>query len=913
MGSRCKALWLGVALAASNMVSAQADPVPITFDPPALSPQNICVARDPEHVLIDRWSGWTGGPLPQADLGRTRTDIRRLRQLDPKTFAPTIEAIIAALRSVDPSYTETHAELDLIELLVASGDFRRLTTERLVHRFVDKSETLSPRFRNAAAKLLITGVGIEKDSSRGLALLKQSAYAGNADALLELAAMALRGEDIPDWEIEPELTITMALGALVGELNPTICERIWRIAREFHNGDLVKKDLATAEAWFRLAADLGDATAAWKVAEYHMDSEGFAKSNTQLLKYLRQASDAGLVYAQLELARILEVGALTPQDIPGAYALLRDASRTGDTTALIRFVSFLESHGEGYGDSAGDRLGALRQLARQPDAPGWIYTRLADDLIARNGRWAAADEAQALLEIAVDRNDRDALGKLATILLSSGDPDAMARAIDLLTLAVTRHGVSQPLDALQGVYMCRLPGAPFEETADYWASLEQDSGSNTLMLNAEQIAALSGGHAQFDLASLQSQALYARPTALASYLSYLERSEASAEKRAFWRAYSDNFDEVAKARAKLAIDLAATDSEKWSALELMREAASAGDNSAALELAALLLELNGDRDAVRQEVRAVLTPLAEAGTGNAITLLVTVDPAGAESRLRHFRQFEDVIEANGDPEALIFALPFVTEEKRAIYLDRIVGRMQCDFKSSVRLAEALHEIGLTDMARHWIDTAGKLSEDTPWKLVKLGDSYRDYVGNEEGARLMMASYRDALGRGSQTARFRLLGHYTDATDPNYDPEAAGDLLTAMIESVSTDVAAVALNYYRGSDDLVQAAVDARTDVAVHYARAAEAGNLVAMREHSRALRERARTGEDMRIAVSWLKRAAEGGDAAAMFELAQAYAFGIGITADATEAAAWVSEAAARGHTRAGELLTTMTLPGPEG
>ena len=893
---------------------AQAAPLDLEFLPPQITPQQICIARVSDEEMTRTWRNWTGGAVLGDDATLMKRDLRRLMQIDAVEWFDTMERGFARLRLIDPKYTENHLLLDRIEARIAAGRLNEVVEGRMVEQLAARAEGLSPRFQNAVANFLMEGIGIAQDRERGLGFLVTSAYSGNADALLELAAMTQQGEEIDNWDIDSELAVTMALGALVGELNSTICDRIWRIAREFNNGELVVRDLGIAETWFRFAADLGDATAAWKVAEYHLESEGFTKDNDILVKYLTQAADAGLPYALLELGLLYEQGALVESDLEMARKLYEQAAALGTRPALSRYALFLETHANELPGFEAEQAQALRDLAELPDAPGWVFTRLANVILDEQGRWAGEAEARDLLQKAVARGESDAMQRLGTIKLRDrGDMASFSDGLDLLSGAVMNRGSISPMNKLRGAFMCKVPDAPRVEEANYWEAMERSTGTATLTLTAQDLLDKAWRDDDEVRVAMQSQALYGRPAALASYLVFLESAEeATPAQRAFWAAYSSNYQEVLRARAQIAFELAATDSEKWSALNLMREAVRNGDNSAAVDLARLLLDIEGGSEDARIEAKDVLLPLAERGNGDAINLLVRVDGGSAPVAELYYQRFADTIDARGDFEALVFAYGFISPDRRADYMDRIIASMICDFKSAVRVAEAMSGVGDTEAAGRWIDIAGRLTEDTPWKLVKLGDSYRDLVG-PEGRDEMLNYYVLARAAGSRTANYRLLAQYADPKKPSYDPEAAGEIFAAVLTENEGEALARGLGRLRGSPEPVQLAVAARVDVRAQYQRAADSGDPAAMREFGRMIRETASQPADITAATTWMARAAEKGDVSAMFELAQAYAYGIGTQADGTEAFRWMEAAASQGHEKAGELLAIMKLTQPLG
>lgn len=888
--------------------SALAEPVALTFLPPQIDPMQVCVARPSDNVITGRWESWEGGAFFTDDFAAIKADIRRLEQIDPVAWKDTLLAAFEELEARDPKYTETHALLDRIELHLEAGEFSEVENQRLVQALLDGIETRSPRFQNAAARYLEAGIGVERDPERANALLVASAYAGNADAMLTLTSRVQDGETVSGWDVDPELAITMAFGALVGELNPTICDRIWRIAREFKNGDIVAQDYGQSETWFRFAADLGDGSAAWKVVEFHLKSDGFEKNNDHLLKYLTQAADLGLPYAQVELGIIYERGAIVPKDLGKARDLFRKAVASNSRQSLTRYALFLEVHAEEpeFAGLQQERIDTLRQLSELPSPPAWVFTRLAATLIEQKGRWAAEAEARELLETAVELGDGDAYSKLAEMLFrDQGDIATLDRGLDLLTAASTQYGSISAMNELVGAYMCRAPAAPRLDLADYWRAIEQgtDSASLDLSLAAETISGI--GDDMLEEASLQTQALYGRPSALAVYLTHLRSAEGiDPEMIDFWTRYTEEYDSALSHLARISFELAATDNERWSALQLMREAMKRGRADAAIRLAEILLE--EESEAAREEARSLLAPQAALGSGDALNLMLRfVAEDGDPTQL--YETFAQEIDTHGDFQALAFALPLVAPEKQEDYIGRMVSSMICDFKSSIRFSEALAEIGRREEARKWLEIAESLADDTPWKLVKMGDSYRDSIGAAAGEE-MMANYRLAWEAGSSVARFRLLDRYMKTDNPEYDPDAAAELLVDALHSLEGKGLGSILGRVRGSDEAVRAAVERRIDLTDAYRRAAEAGNVAAMREYGYKLRDRAMDAATMTEAMNWIETAAAAGDASAMFEISRAYAFGIGVAADSSSAARWLEQAADAGHSKAIELAQRANL-----
>ena len=223
----------------------------------------------------------------------------------------------------------------------------------------------------------MNGTGIAVNKEKGLQLLVAAGYGGNADALLKIVTLQEKGTVVPGWDVPQDIAVTMAFGALVGKMDPMICDRVARIAREYMNGTTVTRDAGLAEKWFRFAADMGDGVSAWKVAEMHMRSEDLVKSNETLITYLTKAADAGLPYAQVALGRLYEQGALVGEkDVERARALYVKAAAFGDRAGLLRNALFLQAQAKVDGAYQPAYRAALEEFAKRADAPAWIFIAL---------------------------------------------------------------------------------------------------------------------------------------------------------------------------------------------------------------------------------------------------------------------------------------------------------------------------------------------------------------------------------------------------------------------------------------------------------------------------------------------------------------------------------------------------------
>lgn len=277
-------------ICAAGALQAQ-DQIPQTltldFAPPDMAVQPICLARAPDGDLTSFWGAWDGITLPDRDPSLITRDLRRLAEMDAAGWDPTIQKAILALAKTGRKFTENDVMLAQITQMIALGQFNALTESGLVSKLLAHSDVASSRIQFVLSGLLKEGTGITADPKRGAELLVSAGYGGNADALLALTRLSIAGAAPQGWDITPDLAVNMAFGALVGQMDPLICDRIARIAREYTAGAVVTRDDVMAMRWYRFAADLGDPIQAWRVVEYHLQSELITKDNAVLMTYLQ--------------------------------------------------------------------------------------------------------------------------------------------------------------------------------------------------------------------------------------------------------------------------------------------------------------------------------------------------------------------------------------------------------------------------------------------------------------------------------------------------------------------------------------------------------------------------------------------------------------------------------------------------
>lgn len=889
--------------------TADIQTVAVNFEPPRIEVEKICAPSTPDEQLAAQWATWDGKTLPEVAPDLIQRDLRRLMDADAIRWFDTIEKAQALMPSVDPQFGADKALLARVELLIAAGRLKELTNQRLVGQLMASENGGSPRLQNILADYLMNGTGIAVDKDKGMRLLVAAGYGGNADALLKIVALQGKGTQVPGWDVPPDIAVTMAFGALVGKMDPMICDRVARIAREYMNGTIVTRDIGLAERWFRFAADMGDGVSAWKVAEMHMRSEELVKSNDTLITYLTKAADAGLPYAQVALGRLYEQGALVgKKDVEQARALYQKAAKFGDRAGLLRNALFLQSEAKADPARQPAYRAALKEFAKRADAPAWIYIALGDFEIADKGRWAGESSAVALYEKAEAMGDAGATKRLTPIRFRyATTPTEFYKVIDEVIDTVHTGGEIDPMNGLKDAFSCRAPQAPQRTEALYWSDISAATGTKTVEFTPTQLLELVAKPNPQDIARLQSQALYGRPSAIAQYMAVLARIiPPNPEELAFWEAYAKRFDGVTAARGRLEQKFAEIGQNLGDPIAILRAAIAEGDTSAETDLAEILLKQDPQKNAAT--ALAAIEPLAEAGVGAALRMLPQLDPARFPDLKAVYTQYADVIDARGDFDAVVLALPFQSDQTRQNdYLRRATTATDCSFDEIKTLADAMGQLNDPAAFAKWIDVAEFLSENDGWHLVQLGDLLRQY-GGPAMQTAEVAFYKRGYEGGNTTAIHRLLDVYGDDSGPQFDAETAADLYVALVERSQPKDIPRALSRLAVAPATIQQSAYARLDVPKLYRTAAEAGNPAGMREYGKLLQVNAKSAAELEASTVWIAKAAEAGDIPAMLNYADALAFGLGVPASRDEALVWLQKAAAAGNSDASTKVRSLTL-----
>lgn len=892
--------------------TALSAPIELEFRPPEIEVTRICTPKRPDTEIEKDWSSWSGTSLPAGQSKETiARDLVRLRDIDAAKNFDTIMAGLELMKKSDPSYSDSRYLIDRINVYIKSGRIEDLKNARLVEELQASGYTASPRAMDFLSDLYLSGIVVRQDAELGLKLKVQAAYGGNANALLHLAALTSNDEQVPGWTVDAPVAVTLAFGSLLGKLNPTICDRIGRIAREYASGEVVEEDHALAETWYRFAADLGDTNAAWKVAEYHLDSEFIEKNNELLLTYLTQAADAEVVSAQIELGRIYETGALTQKDAEAALRIYDKLASSGLRVGFIRSILLREKLGHATGPNQAEYAALLKQLAELPEAPGWVFTKLGKQAQAEKGVWESAALAEGHFQQAASLGDVDGKYELAkTYLRSSSNREKYNAALDLLYSAVSENGKIEALSELRRAHLCLNPDGPDIATEAYWRKAEIGAGNETIALNNGDEFSADGGLPPMLHAEIQTQALYGRAEALGNYVTLLKEGlvNASPDALAFWEDYARRYAGGDTSIAVRSYEVAESDTDKSTAIEELRRLSKGGDVQATVELANILLVDSSDNQEAVAEAEHLLTTVREGARGKILRMLAgSQNDAGAavhavsEEKARMISDF-------GDADALLFLAGTAdTVDDRQTLYQRARGLMRCNFDTVYQFAEFSSQHGYEEELDRWLDVMMALLEGKAWQAVKVADLYSQRP-SASAQKAAFDLYVGAHEKGYQIASYRLLDLVSDPQAATYDPALGREIFATLLERADGNQLYGVIRRVQKSPAEIQEPVLAQFDIRSLYRRAAEAEYPAAMRELAKLMRTSTATREEIREASEWLKKSAAAEDVEAMVLLAQAYAFGIGLDPSRRDAVKWLQAASESGDEAAANLLEIIQL-----
>lgn len=897
-----------VALSLTAAPPASAQRLTLNFLPPDLPPGNACNAEterfdDDETQVADDGSG----PKMLDDTGRLQflaSDIRNLQRADANGGFDFIMALISRRAELDPAYAGVEEAFDRVDTYLLAGRPDELSGTGLVETLARGIDSLDWSDTVRLARFYRHGTGVPKDRDFAVRLITDKAFLGSANALMEVLQMQVRGEDVGDWTLPPEETARLAFGGLIGQQNRGLCARAERMAREYLGGDILTPNPSLAFAWRKFAADQGGAEAAWRVVEHYLNATGDGRDEAALRHYLQQAVAGGFVVEPGMVDEVVSSGASTEAEVRRILGFNHARSGRAERLSAERFMD-LDARLTPKGvDADGEVLQYLREIAALPDPHPSVLTRLAREVILRKGRWAGRDEAMAILRTAVAKGDTDATMLLAELLLADRhDPAAVSEAETLLTDVIARHGYAPAMDALDRMYRCQLPGAPYLDEAAHWAEAYRASGVAPVSVSTNDLARLDARHEPEVIARLQRLAIDGHANSTAGWLQYLQSNAMTPDTvLRYWAGQTAHSNIALEAYALQQYDLALTPRERKSAAEFVRRAYLDIGPAIALEYALTLLEDSGRDPETAAQIQDVLEGAALRGEGAAIRLLQRLT---GRDPVEVYTQHADAIEARGDFLAQMVAAPHLDDAAFRRAMDRAVSMMNCTTKDVTELADAYLARGLDVEALAWIRIGQALEGGNT--LAKLGLSDGQMAAFDIGlsAAEDMARVPETDGDDYDIARQSFL-ETSDIRSERFDPDEAAANLVRLLNTRSRAQFLWALEHYRTANAVVRAGVDAKVDVRAGLERASANGDQEAQYHLGLLIRTDGTTPADLAASTDWLRQAAEAGHGGAMIEYAFAVGFGIGRPADPKWALTWLDRAETFAPGKASELRALL-------
>ena len=883
--------------------------VTLDFLPPEMAPRDICGPAEPALREEDQTAGGDAAELTDKDRIRfLRRDIRVYAEEDANAYFDFIEALIARRGEIDPEFPLAEQTFARIDLWLQAGRLEALQESGLIEGLRTQIDTLGNNQRVALARFYADGIGVAQDIPFAQELIREAAYGGNARALLEIARLAQNGALVEGWDAPLDLTITMAFGGILGALDAGVCRRAEQIAQAYVDGDVVTANPALALAWFRFAADMGRAEAAWRVVEHYMNADAAHQDNIALRHYLEQAVRRGISVSAAQQTALTSSGAVSQPQLEEILGFNHSAGPThgpGSLSSLFQLRVKIDKV-EPNEDSL--ILDYLREIIQMPQAPGRVFDRLAGEALVRKGRWAAEAEAIALLEEAVQRGDGSAKRRLAGMLMRyRDDPAQVARAESLLMDAVAAHGDARAMRDLDRLYRCQVNDAPRLRQADVWQASYAASGHQQVTISSGDLMALAPSRAPETIALIQTLALQGRPQMVASQAHRVQADPlASDAERRFWAAKVNRSDQALEAFAELEFNLARTPAERDLAVELFRRVYLNNGVATALDLAIALVKYDARDPEVANEIVTLLTIAGNRGEGGAIRLLSNLQ-AGTRSEAEVYAQFADKIEARGDFLALMFAIPHIASGQVDDYIDRAVSLMSCGTKDADELGDAHAIRGQAMLSHQWRQIG--LHFEGGHVLSKLRLSNRQVAFFEDGkAPDPVAVAQRSLAEGDPSARSRLIALTMNPGLETYDPQLASQQLSeAFAQAALQDRAALAA-LYRAAPSEVQETVAQGVDINALLRVAAQTGDAAAAYEYAMILRAEARAAEDLTASARWLEQAAQAGHTQAMYAFGHVLGYGLGRERDTAAALKWLGLAETAGHREAAKTARLVRL-----
>lgn len=891
-----KAAFATAATLALFWTSTGAGAVPLL--PPDLDYAKHCapVATAPQVALDRDWTAWDGEPvaLPAEQLLEIANEYLRGSERVEKNPGTALR-LLGYLEKLRPGDRPRYDRL-IGRALIDTGT----TAEQLQEGEARLQRALAGGETRAALDLAQlygpTGPAALRSAAKARALAQTSAAAGNADGkLLYAGILAADPATTPE---QKDFAVNEAITSMIGAIAAGDCHYLTTVGTLYLQGRLVPEDVPTAIAWFREAAETGDARVEERLGDLIAGPRIDVNDFELALSYSQSAADKGRIGAAVTVGQAYATGLVRPRDLDQARHYLGLAAAGGSRDANLWLARIA------HGDFGGEKdFEAARRFYRAAIEQGPPDEELATEfgffLVEAATDPADLAEAKTLLTDAALAGSGRAAVKVAELLLPEARRDP-AKYNDVRTWLHLGADFGRP-EAARYLASLSLCAGPMYDPAEArrWRERAIGLGAESLALSdglkraaSPDPATREAGIALIRQAALQGDALavgYALTTSTDSDLTarlqtFVDRSTDPAYIRA-----------VALSRLEYTLDGSDAPEIADAALSELDGYIAEGDIDATLLKAKFLKR----RDAPLAEQLPLYQAAAEHGDPKGMRELgfaMLEDPAGNDDTARAWLQqaadLGDVksalrlVDTSGD--TAMTTLAAIGESGTICSVDGMISIART-------YAETTDPAAPAEAAR-WLASATDLSTDAPDDLVRIASAYADGIGGEDAVAKAEPLLARAMQMGSTDAVVMLADGHIDGTWPDADPDAAQQLLAGLAAEGNAEAAAELLRAVaKGLIGMPAAEVTKLADTAA--LRLGDKGDTLL--KLARLDEQGAFGTPSPERQVQWLQAAAAAGDTGAMMRLYRSYASGIGVDASPGEAFAWLQKAADIGDPRA--------------
>lgn len=337
---------------------ALAEKAEVEFFPLEVKEGFVCAENASNQESFDFWLSWDRDKLPNWALNDIRRDLGRLISHKANEQSELIKIIISKLEQDFEAYEPHHALVDLIRYDLQSGN-NRSDTELYFKDALQFTGAMPANAKNFMSNLILNE-GFDAPVETGLDLKISAANEGDADALFELTNYQEHPFVQEVWGVNSDITVLLAFGSLLGEFDENYCNRVRKIAREYADGNFVKRDLAASIVWYQHLDALGDLSSTWKIAEFNMFGPVAERNEELVSDYLMKAYKAGYEPAVDGALKYIKSEEYAKSHLPMIETMLIEAAGKGHENALNALVRYYKT-----GKPFGYQSEKLTQLLEQ--------------------------------------------------------------------------------------------------------------------------------------------------------------------------------------------------------------------------------------------------------------------------------------------------------------------------------------------------------------------------------------------------------------------------------------------------------------------------------------------------------------------------------------------------------------------